>query len=95
MGFGLVAFTPRIGLALRGSEMTLESGLDSQVKKENIRGHSIRSIIYPNRRNTKEPIVVARKFRWFNREVYSEGYKVEHTFGCPTRARGLDFWRIQ
>ena len=32
-------------------------------------------------RNAKEPIVIARKFRWFNKEIYKDRYKVERTFG--------------
>jgi transposase len=43
----------------------------------------------PNRRNTKKPIAIARKFRWFNRDVYQERYKVERTFGWQDTYRKL------
>ena len=36
---------------------------------------------YPNKRNPKEPIAIARKFRWFRKDIYKERYKVERTFG--------------
>ena len=37
-------------------------------------------MIYPNPWNAKEPIVIARKFRWFDKEIYKDRYKVERTF---------------
>lgn len=46
-------------------------------------------VIYPNRRHTKQPIAIARKFRWFNRDIYRERYKVERTFGWQDTYRKL------
>jgi transposase len=46
-------------------------------------------VIYPNRRNTKKPIAIARMFRWFDRETYRERYKVERTFGWQDTYRRL------
>ena len=46
-----------------------------------IKEHGLLPVIYPNRRNAKEPIVIARKFRWFRKEIYKDRYKVERTFG--------------
>jgi transposase len=85
----LMAFTQHLNIDLHGSALTLDSGFDSKANKESIRAHRLRPVIYPNRRNTKEPIAIARKFRWFNREVYRERYKVERTFGWQDTYRKL------
>jgi len=63
----LVDFTHQIGIDLKGSALTLEAGFDSQVNKEIIKAHGMKPVIYPNRRHTKTPIVMARMFRWFAR----------------------------
>jgi transposase len=54
-----------------------------------MRGYGLLPVISPNRRNTKEPIVIARKFRWFNSILYRERYKVERTFGWQDTYRKL------
>lgn len=46
-----------------------------------IREQGLIHVIYPNRRNAKTPIVIARKFRWFNKKIYKDRHKVERTFG--------------
>lgn len=66
----LVDFTRRIGIDLCGSSLTLEAGFDSKDKKDAIKAHKMKPVIYPNRRNTKTPIAIARKFRWFDRALY-------------------------
>ncbi len=43
----------------------------------------------PTIRNAKEPIVIARKFRWFNKDIYKDRYKVERTFGWQDTYRKL------
>lgn len=85
----LVAFTHRLGLDLEGSTLTLDSGFDSAGHKAVIKGQGLIPVIYPNRRNTKEPIAVAGLFRWFNRQAYQERYKVERTFGWQDTYRRL------
>jgi hypothetical protein len=50
---------------------------------------SIVPVINPNRRNTKEPIAIARMYRWFDKECYKERYKVERTFGWQDTYRRL------
>lgn len=85
----LVALTIRIGIDLKGSTLTLDSGFDSQGNKIVIKEHRMAPMIYPNRRNTKDPIVIARKFRWFDRVLYRERYKVERTFGWQDTYRKL------
>ena len=85
----LIAFTQRLGLDLEGSTLTLDSGFDSAGNKAVIKGHGLIPAIYPNRRNTKAPIAVARLLRWFNRQAYQERYKVERTFGWQDTYRRL------
>ena len=46
-------------------------------------------MIYPNRRNAKTPIVIARLFSSFNKELYKERYKIERTFGWQDTYRRL------
>ena len=85
----LVDFTHDIGINLRGSAFTLDAGFDSQDNKEIIKAHHMKPVIYPNRRNTKTPIVLARMFRWFARELSRLRYKVERTFGWQDTYRKL------
>jgi hypothetical protein len=85
----LVDFTDHIGIDLRGSAFTLDAAFDSQDNKEIIKAHQMKPVIYPNRRNTKTPIVIARMFRWFDRTLYRLRYKVERTFGWQDTYRKL------
>lgn len=85
----LVDFTDRLGIDLRGSALTLDAGLDSQDNKAIIKAHQMKPVIYPNRRNTKTPIVIAQMFRWFDRTLYRLRYKVERTFGWQDTYRKL------
>ena len=85
----LITFSERIGLDLNGSALTLDSGFDTKANHEIIKEHGLLPVIYPNRRNAKEPIVIARKFRWFRKEIYKDRYKVERTFGWQDTYRKL------
>ena len=85
----LMEFTQRIGIDLQESALTLDSGFDSQENKVLIKAHGLIPAIYPNRRNMKKPIAIARKFRWFNRETYKARYAVERTFGWQDTYRRL------
>ena len=85
----LVSFTSQIGIELHGAVLTLDSGFDSQTNKNLIKKQKMVSVIYPNRRNTKQPIAIARMFRWFNKKLYKERYKVERTFGWQDTYRSL------
>ena len=92
----LVDFTDHIGIDLRGSAFTLDSAFDSQDNKELIKAHQMNPVIYPNRRHTKTPIVIARMFRWFDRTLYRLRYTVERTFGwqAPYRKLALSYDRL-
>jgi transposase len=84
-----ITFTHRIGMGLSASALTLDSGFDSKENHKIIKEHGLIPVIYPNRRNAKEPIVIARKFRWFRKDIYKDRYKVERTFGWQDTYRKL------
>ncbi len=79
----------RIGMDLSASALTLDSGFDSKANHDLIKAHGLIRVIYPNRRNAKTPIVIARKFRWFRKDLYKDRYKVERTFGWQDTYRRL------
>ena len=85
----LVAFTSRIGIDLAGSALTLDAGFDSQDNRDLIKQQKMKPVLYPHRRNTQKPIRIAQKFRWFERALYRERYKVERTFGWQDTYRKL------
>lgn len=85
----LMEFTERIGLDLPGSALTLDAGFDSKENKPLVKENGLIPMIYPNPRNTKEPIAIARKFRWLNREIYRQRFKGERTFGWQDTYRKL------
>lgn len=85
----LMDFTHRIGIDLSGAALTLDAAFDSQDNRDLIKAHHLKPVIYPNRRNTKTPIVIARMFRWFDRDLYRLRYKVERTFGWEDTYRKL------
>ena len=86
---GLMAFSHRIGMDLSASALTLDSGFDSKANHQLIKAHGLMPVIYPNRRNTQTPIVIARMFRWFRKDIYKDRYKVERTFGWQDTYRKI------
>lgn len=84
-----MAFTHRLGINLAGAALTLDSGFDSKDNRDTIKKQQMKPVIYPNRRNTQKPIRIAQKFRWFDRALYRERYKVERTFGWQDTYRKL------
>jgi transposase len=85
----LIFFMTQIGVELHGSVFTLDTGFDSQKNKDLIKEQKMIPVIYPNRRNTKDPIAIALLFSGFNKELYVERYKVERTFGWQDTYRKL------
>lgn len=85
----LVRLSRGIGINLEGSDLTLDSGFDSKDNKTRIKTQKLIPVIYPNKRNTKQPIKIAQKFRWFKKEVYKERYKIERTFAWQDKYRKL------
>ena len=84
-----ISFSNRIGMDLESSALTLDAGFDSKVNHKLIKEQGLTPVIYPNKRNTKEPIAIARKFRWFKKNLYKERFKVERTFGWQDTYRKL------
>ncbi len=84
-----IAFAHRIGMCLNASALTLDSGFDTKAHHKIIKEQGLIPVIYPNRRNAKEPIVTARKFRWFRKDIYRDRYKVERTFSWQDTYRKL------
>ena len=84
-----ISFSNRIGMNLESSVLTLDSGFDSKVNHKIIKEQGLIPVIHPNKRNTKEPIAIARKFRWFRKDIYKDRYKVERTFGWQDTYRKL------
>ncbi len=58
----LIDFTKRIGMDLGASALTLDSGFDAKENHKLIKQQGLIPVIYPNRRNAKEPIVIACMF---------------------------------
>lgn len=85
----LACFMTQIGVEIHGSAFTLDTGFDSQKNKDLIMEQKLIPVIYPNRRNTKDPIAIACLFSCFNKELYKERYKVERTFGWQDTYRKL------
>lgn len=86
---GLMTLSQRVGMALRGSTLTFDSAFDSKANHERIKAHGLIPVIYPNLRNAKTAIVIARKFRWFRKDLYKDRYKVERTLGWQETYRKL------
>ena len=84
-----ISFSNRIGMELESSVLTLDSGFDSKVNHTIIKEQGLIPVIHPNKRNTKEPIAIARKYRWFRKDIYKDRYKVERTFGWQDTYRKL------
>lgn len=76
-------------MVLSTAALTLDAGFDSQVNHDLIKAHGLIPVLYPNRRHAKPPIVIARKFRWFRKDLYKDRYKVERTFGWQDTYRKL------
>lgn len=85
----LIKFTQQIDINLQNKFITLDSVFDSKKNKDLIKKDKLIPVIQPNRRNQKEPIAIARMFRWFNREIYKERYKIERTFAWQDTYRKL------
>ena len=85
----MVKFTNRVGINTQHSKLTLDSGFDSKTNKNLIQENQMKPVIYPNRRNTKKPIAIARLFRWFDRATYQLRYIVERTFAWSDVYRKL------
>lgn len=73
-------FADRIGLPIDRARITFDAGFDGDMNKRLVRTANLIPVIHPNRRNTKEPIAIARLYRWFDRATYKKRYCVERCF---------------
>lgn len=76
----LMTFAHRIGLPLHGSSLTLDPGFDSAENKTLIKAYGLKPVIKPNRRNITKPIAIARLYRWFDQDTYTQRFCIERTF---------------
>ena len=82
-------FADEIGLKIERAPITFDSGFDGRNNKASVRSIGLVPVIYPNKRNTKNPILIAQKFRWFDRTTYKKRYVVERTFAWEDTYRRL------
>lgn len=83
------AFADEISLGIERVAITFDSGFDCKDNKTIIRSVDLVPVIYPNKRNTKNPILIAQMFRWFDRATYKKRYIVERTFAWEDTYRRL------
>jgi len=89
-GVAQLAGVPLPAPGLRpGTAVTLDAAFDSTESRACLRAAGLAPVIYPNRRATKAPIAVARLFRWFQRTLYQERYRIERTFAWQDTYRKL------
>lgn len=74
------SFADHIGLQIDRAKITFDAGFDGETNKRLIRAINLIPVIHPNRRNTKDPIVIARMYRWFDRFTYQKRFCVERCF---------------
>lgn len=85
----LVDFASLIGLDLRDSYLTLDSGFDSDYNKSLIRFYQMRPVIKPNRRGTKDENKLETMFDDFDESIYKQRFKIERTFAWQDAYRKL------
>lgn len=86
---GFIESQIRMGLCLKTSFLTLDTGFDSKENRSLVKRYNLIPVMHPNRRSTKKSILIAQKFRWFRKDIYKERYKVERTFGWQDTYRKL------
>jgi len=78
-----------LGFDLIGSYLTLDSGFDSEANKVTIKWNELIPVIYPNKRNIKNPEKLEMLFEDFNEQIYQERYRVERCFAWQDCYRKL------
>lgn len=78
-------------LEIKDSFITFDAAFDSEDNKAMIRYHTLKPIIYPNRRNTQDPKKLRAMFEEidFNEEIYKERYRIERCFAWEDTYRKL------
>jgi len=85
----LMDFADLIGMDLRGSFVTLDSGFDSETNDNRIRFHDLIPVIKPNMRGTKNQDTINERLDAFQEKTYKERYRVERTFAWEDSYRKL------
>lgn len=85
----LMDFADLIGMDLRESFVTLDSGFDSEANDYRIRFHDLIPVIKPNLRATKNPDTINERLDAFQEKTYKERYRVERTFAWEDSYRKL------
>jgi len=85
----LMSFADLIGMDLRESLLTLDSGFDSEVNADRIRFHDLVPVIKPNLRGTKNQDTINERLDAFDEKTYKERYRVERTFAWEDSYRKL------
>lgn len=75
-----LASMKKFGIDLTGTVITFDPGFDSKEIKAMLNDSGATPVICPNRRNTKEPIAIARLYRWFDRTTYKTRIVIERVF---------------
>lgn len=78
-------------LNIKGSYLTLDSGFDSEPNRITIKGQGLIPVIYPNKRNIKNPEKLACLFSEFEPylDIYKLRYKIERSFAWEDTYRRL------
>ena len=77
---GFADSVKKLGVDLVGAKITFDHGFDSKAIKGLVKDGGATPVICPNRRNIKEPIAVARLYRWFDRTTYQTRIVIERVF---------------
>jgi len=85
----LMDFADLIGMDLRESFVTLDSGFDSMANDDRIRFHELIPVIKPNLRGTKNQNTINDRLDAFDEKTYKERYRVERTFAWEDSYRKL------
>lgn len=82
-------FANLIGLDMRESAMTLDSGFDSEANTDRIQFHDFIPIIKPNLRGTKNEDLINERLDNFDEKTYKQRFCVERTFAWEDSYRKL------
>jgi len=85
----LMDFADLIGMDLRESLVTLDSGFDSSSNDDRLRYHELIPVIKPNLRGTKNQDMINERLDAFDEKTYKERYRVERTFAWEDHYRKL------
>lgn len=82
-------FADLIGLDVRGSTLTLDSGFDSEANTDRILFHGLVPVIKPNLRRTKSEERINERLDGFDEKTYKTRFRVERTFAWEDTYRKL------